>query len=292
MTITTPAAPAGAEALSAVSRHDGREALLQARYRPGSTPDVPHWNETLALLAAHRTVRQYKPDPLPAGMLETLVMAAQSAATSSNLQTWSVVAVTDPAKKAIFAEITGGQKHILQAPVLLIWVADLSRLKGIAAAKGQAAEGLDYLEMGVVGIVDAALAAQNAVIAAESLGLGTVYIGAMRNDPERVAAELNLPPMAFAVFGLCVGYPVETVVTGVKPRLAQRVVFHRETYGAPADPADIATYDEAMFGFQREQAMKPAAWSDQSTARVAGPQSLSGRDKLKQVLERLGFRLR
>ena len=49
--MTKPAAPAGTEALSAVSRHDGREALLQARYRPGSTPDVSHWNETLALLA-------------------------------------------------------------------------------------------------------------------------------------------------------------------------------------------------------------------------------------------------
>lgn len=255
-------------------------------------PGSAHWNDTLALLAAHRTVRNYKPDPLPDGMLETLVFAAQSAASSSNLQAWSVVAVTDPARKAVLAEITGGQKHILQAPVILIWVADLSRLKALSTARERAGEGLDYLEMATVGIVDAALAAQNAVIAAESLGLGTVYIGAMRNDPERVAQLINLPPMSFGVFGLCVGYPSETVVTGVKPRLPQSAVLHRESYQGQPDSATIARYDVAMRDFQAEQAMKPADWSDQSTKRVEDAKSLSGRHVLRDVLNRLGFRLR
>lgn len=279
-------------AISDVSATDARDPLVAARYREGDLPGAAQWNDTLALLAAHRSIRAYKPDPLPEGTLETLVLAAQSAATSSNLQVWSVVAVTDPARKAMFAEVAGGQKHILQAPVLLVWLVDLSRLKGIAEARGSAAEGLDYLEMAMVGIVDAALAAQNAAIAAESLGLGTVYIGALRNDPDRVAEILGLPPMCFAVFGMCVGYPVESVVTGVKPRLAQRVVLHHETYRGPADPADIARYDGAMRGFQAEQAMKPANWSDQATARVANAASLSGRDKLRDVLIRRGFPLR
>lgn len=280
------------ESLSAVTARDGLEKLVRARYRNGALPAVLQGNETLALLAAHRSVRTYKPDPLPEGTLETLVLAAQSAATSSNLQTWSVVAVTDPGRKAVLAEVAGGQKHILQAPLMLVWLADLSRLKSVATARGQAAEGLDYLEMATVAIVDAALAAQNAVIAAESLGLGTVYIGAMRNDPARVAATLNLPSMAFAVFGLCVGYPVEEVVTGVKPRLAPPVVLHRETYGRSAEPADIARYDEAMQDFQGEQGMRRQPWSDQAVARVADGKALSGRDVLMQALNARGFRLR
>lgn len=279
-------------ALSAVTATDGMERLVQARYRGGEDLADLRWNETLSVLAAHRSVRAYKPDPLPAGTLETLVLAAQSAATSSNLQTWSVVAVTDPARKAILAEVAGGQKHILQAPLMLVWLADLSRLKTMAERRGQAAEGLDYLEMATVAIIDAALAAQNAVIAAESLGLGTVYIGALRNDPGRVATLLDLPEMAFAVFGLCVGYPVDEVVTGVKPRLATEVVLHRETYGQSADPEAIARYDAAMQEFQGEQAMRRQPWSDQALARVADARSLSGRDVLARVLNERGFRLR
>ncbi len=279
------------EALSDVSPADNEEKLVKARYRGGEGGHDFRWNETMALLAAHRSVRAYKPDSLPEGALESLVLAGQSAATSSNLQTWSVVAVTDPGRKAILAEVAGGQKHILQAPLLLVWLADLSRLKSIAGAQAQPAEGLDYLEMATVAIVDAALAAQNAVVAAESFGLGTVYIGALRNDPARVAATLNLPPLAFAVFGLCVGFPVEDVVTGVKPRLAPSVVLHRETYGASAEPADIARYDEAMQAFQGEQAMKRQPWSEQALARVANGKALSGRDVLRHALGERGFKL-
>lgn len=281
-----------AQTLSAVTATDGLERLVRARYRDGQHPAHRPWNDTLAVLAAHRSVRSYKPDPLPEGTLETLVLAAQSAATSSNLQTWSVVAVTDPARKAVLAEIAGGQKHILQAPLMLVWLADLSRLKAMAERRGQAAEGLDYLEMATVAVVDAALAAQNAVIAAESLGLGTVYIGALRNDPGRVAALLGLPKMAFAVFGLCVGYPAEDVITGVKPRLAPEAVLHRETYGQSADPEAIARYDTAMQEFQGEQAMRRQPWSDQALARVADARALSGRDVLAKVLGERGFPLR
>ncbi|MEJ1976336.1 MAG: nitroreductase family protein [Acetobacteraceae bacterium] len=153
-------------------------------------------------LLAHRSVRAYRTDPLPPGTTEILVAAAQSAASSSNLQLWSVVAVEDPARKARLAAVAAGQKHITQAPLFLVWLADLSRAQRLADVP---LDGLDYLETFMVGVVDAALAAQNATVAAESLGLGTVYIGALRNNPEAVAAELGLPPRAFAVFGMCVG---------------------------------------------------------------------------------------
>ena len=65
----------------------------------------------------HRSVRGYKPDPVPAGTLATMVAAAQSAATSSNMQWTSVIAVSDPDKKKVLAEIAGNQKHIEQCPL-------------------------------------------------------------------------------------------------------------------------------------------------------------------------------
>jgi len=77
-----------------------KQESLALRYGPNAIPAAGPWNDHIALLMSHRSVRGYRPDALPEGTLETLVAAAQSAATSSNLQTWSVIAVTDPAKKA------------------------------------------------------------------------------------------------------------------------------------------------------------------------------------------------
>ncbi|WP_249730095.1 MULTISPECIES: NADPH-dependent oxidoreductase [unclassified Chelatococcus] len=242
-------------------------------------------------MLAHRSVRAFLPRALPDGTLETLVAAAQSASSSSNLQTWSVVSVTDPARKSRLARLSANQNAIDEAPLLLVWLADLSRLQRIGDECGHAVDGLAYLEMVFVAIVDAALAAQNALVAAESLGLGGVYIGAMRNKPVEVAAELGLPPQAFAVFGLCVGYPDPARASGVKPRLPPDVVLHREQYGSAARNY-VAEYDETLQSFQREQAMAQMPWSARVLQRVGGAGSLSGRDRIRTALDALGFGLK
>src|SRR5580698_8676436 len=104
-----------------------RTEALALRYGGGAEPGSGPWNDVIATLLSHRSVRGFLSDALPEGTLETLVAAAQSASTSSNLQTWSVVAVTDPVKKAALAKIANGQKHIEQCPLFLVWLADLSR---------------------------------------------------------------------------------------------------------------------------------------------------------------------
>ncbi|RRR74080.1 MAG: NADPH-dependent oxidoreductase [Candidatus Viridilinea halotolerans] len=251
------------------------------------------WNETLELLLKHRSVRAYRDEPLPERALETMIAAAQSPASSSNLQAWSVVAVADQARKERLAELAGAQGFIRRAPLFLVWVADLSRLARMATQRGLPHEGLDYTELLVVGIIDATLAAQNAVIAAESLGLGTVYVGAIRNRPLAVAAELQLPPQAVAVFGLCVGWPDPEKPTAVKPRLPQGAVLHRETYDSASEADYVAQYNSAMSAFYAEQQMRVEGdWTDHSSKRIAGPQSLAGRDTLREALEQLGFGMR
>jgi nitroreductase len=238
-------------------------------------------------------VRAFLPDPVGEAELEAMIAAAQSASSSSNLHAWSVVAVRDPARRAALAELAGDQAHIRQAPLQLVWLADLARLERIAARLQRPCAALDYLEMLLVGVVDAALAAQNAVVAAESLGLGTVYIGAMRNRPEEVARLLGLPPRVAAVFGLCVGWPDPGLPAAIKPRPAQSVVLHLETYSNAGQDDGVAAYNEAMAGFYQEQGMQVhGTWAVHSAKRVAGPESLSGRDRLAAALRALGFPLR
>ncbi|GJD48255.1 NADPH-flavin oxidoreductase [Methylobacterium crusticola] len=270
----------------------GRREAWRARYGEHAADLELAWNGVVAGLLAHRSVRAYRPDPLPPGTLETLVAAAQSAPSSSNLQTWSVVAVEDPQAKRRLSEVARGQRHVVEAPLVLVWLADLSRLASLGRAEDRPTEGLDYLETLIVGIVDAALAAQNATVALESLGLGSVYIGALRNDPEAVADILGLPPNVLAVFGHCVGHPDPEQPAAVKPRLAQGVVLHRGRYDPALARAAIAEYDAALRGFQAEQRMPGVGWIQAALERVRGPGSLSGRDRLHAALARRGFGLK
>jgi nitroreductase len=116
----------------------------------GTAPALEHVTDLLAAQLAHRSVRAYLSDPLPGTVVPTLVAAAQSAASSSNLQLWSVVAVRDPARRARLAELAGGQAHVAQAPVLLVWLADLARARRIATARDGEGEGADFVESGVL----------------------------------------------------------------------------------------------------------------------------------------------
>ncbi|MDI4664013.1 NADPH-dependent oxidoreductase [Xanthobacter autotrophicus] len=267
-------------------------AVLEARYGAAEAPAHILLNDTIAALLAHRSVRAFSDRALPEGLIETLAAAAQSAPSSSNLQTFSVVAVENPATKARLAEVAGGQKHVVEAPLVLVWLADLSRLEEIGRRAGAPTDALSFLETLFVGIIDAALAAQNALVALESLGLGGVYLGALRNRPEVVAELLGLPPNVVGVFGLAIGYPDPERTADVKPRMAQRLVLHRERYDASLPQAALDHYEEAMKAFQRGQNLPEVGWTSAALARVRGAESLSGRDRIPEVLKALGFGLR
>jgi nitroreductase len=258
---------------------------MTARYGDPSF-SVEVGNETIDLLLRHRSVRRFLDEPVTDAQLRTLVAAAQSAPTSSNLQSWSVVAVREPERKARLAELAANQRFIEQAPLFLIWLADLGRARRLAARHDAPLGAADYLESTFLGFLDAALAAQNAIVAAESLGLGTVCVGGIRNHPVEVAAELELPPHTFAVVGLAVGVPDPAERAGVKPRLPQRAVLHEETYDA-ADHG-VGEYDRTLTAYNLAHGLD-GAWTERVLARLAGPQSMAGRDTIRDSLEKLGF---
>ena len=243
---------------------------------------------TIELLRSHRSIRHFTDAPVSDEQRAAIIASAQAASTSSFLQCTSIIRITDPALRERLVPLTGGQQHVAQAAEFWVFCADFNRHLQICP---QAELGL--AEQLLIGVVDTALLAQNALTAAESLGLGTVYIGGMRNQPEAVAAELALPPRVIAVFGLCVGTPDPQAPASVKPRPPQSVVLHQERYSLPAQDDGLAQYDGAMSAFYASQGMKVrGTWSNHSAKRIRDAGALSGRDRLVEALHRLGFPLK
>ncbi len=272
-------------------------ALFKARYGTKvSDVQISQGAATEAIwrtLLGHKSIRNFLPEPLPSGTLEGIIAAAQSAATSSNLQTWSVVAVENPERKAQAATICGDQDFIRQAPLFLVFCADLARLAHLAAQSELTDVGLEYLEMFVMATIDASLAAQNAALAAESLGLGICYVGAARNQPRELAAFLELPDRVVALFGMAIGVPNPEKPAAVKPRLPQNAVLHRETYSLENQEESIAEYNTVMREFYAGQNMNVKGnWGQHSAKRIATVEALTGRHILKEILQERGFELK
>ena len=248
--------------------------------------DAPEIPEILTPFLAHRSVRRYTTEPISEPILSGLIGAAQSAATSSNLQSWSVISVDDPIKRQAIAEACDNQKQVVSAPVFLVFLADLNRIFRFGTDAGIEPDGLDTAEMYTVAVIDAALAAERLVCAAEALGYGICYIGALRNHPETIKDLLNLPEKTFGVFGLCVGRPSENANAQIKPKLTQDQVWFREEYPTVLDRHE---YDARMNEFFEQSGMaNDATWSAKSGRRVM-ISGLSGREALLEFLQKHGL---
>ncbi|MCC7549420.1 MAG: nitroreductase family protein [Burkholderiales bacterium] len=275
------------------ARHDE---LLQARYGSQGRPASVFVNPTIETLLAHKSVRSFLAEPLPEGAIETMVAAAQSAATSSNLHQWSVVAVTDPQVKAKVWALAAGSsgsnnQFIGQAPVILLWIADISRNCEIAAAEGGDLVVPDYLDAFVMATVDAALAAQNAAVAAESMGLGYCFIGAARNNARELADLLGLPRLSYVTFGLVVGRPDNSKPATVRPRPAQEVVLHFNHYDGKQARESLAGYEPEFSKFREAAGLPKMTWRE-SVVNSMKFSYMDGREKLRDTVIARGFLLR
>lgn len=243
--------------------------------------------DVLALLNGHRSIRKFTGEAIDEAVIDSIISAGFSAATSSNLQGRTVIRVKSPATRASIAELAGGQKYVETAAAFFIWCADLHR-SSVACEMGGGEFSAGMTEHFIAATVDCALSAQNSVVAAESLGLGACYIGGIRNDPQTVSELLDLPEQVFPVFGLCLGWPDQD--PDLKPRLPLSVTLKEEAYDESNDVAGIAAYDEEMREYYRARTNGKVdrVWSADMSA-LLGKES---RPHMRDFLSRRGFTMR
>lgn len=244
-------------------------------------------NTTIETMQSHRSIRKFKDKAIPDEILEIILTSAQCAATSNFVQAYTIIRVDNQQNRQAIAKISGSQQWIIDAPVFLVFLADLNRLEAACRKHGkEMADG--YMEQFIVATVDTALIGQNTLLAAESMGLGGLFIGAIRNNPKKMCDMLNIPDHAYPVFGMCLGYPDD--MPPVKPRLPLEAIFKKETYDRKRDEAVLDTYDETTndYYLSRDSNLKDDTWSIQ----MAGFMSRIIRPHMKDFIESKGFCLR
>ncbi|WP_413113247.1 oxygen-insensitive NADPH nitroreductase [Thaumasiovibrio sp. DFM-14] len=214
-------------------------------------------NSTTETLLSHRSIRAFKDKAIDESMLTTILECGRAASTSSFIQCVSIIRVTDPLKRQQLAEYAGGQAYVANCAEFLVFCADFHRHTQIVPD----AE-LGFTEQTLIGAVDGALVAQNCLTAAESFGLGGVYIGGIRNAPDLVSETLALPCHVIPLFGLCLGYPAEN--PGQKPRLPLSLMVHENQY-QPMNSEVLEQYDRdvASYYIERTKGAKQHSWSEQ-----------------------------
>ncbi|MCU9612804.1 oxygen-insensitive NADPH nitroreductase [Caldibacillus lycopersici] len=223
-------------------------------------------NATIETILAHRSVRDFEDKKLTKEQIETIVKCAQSASTSSFIQAYSIIGVTDQAKKDQLASVAGNQSYVAKNGHLFVFCADFYRHEVIGEMEdANILQTIESTEKFMVGLIDAALAAQNAALAAESMGLGICYIGGLRNDLPKVCELLEIRERVIPLFGMVVGYPAK--MNEQKPRLPLEHLYHENRYEAEKESyqQQLLTYNETIKHYYdtRTAGERVETWTEQ-----------------------------
>ena len=200
--------------------------------------DVP---DGVQALLNRRVIRKYKTNPISEQTMALLLSAAQSAPTKSNLQQYSIVIIRDPEVRNAVSELVPSMPWVRNAPVIAIFLGDVRRIRRLAEIRGHTYQN-NNADTFMNAAVDAALAMQCFITAADYLGLGTCPISYVRNRIDDLAEILDLPDGVFPISGLCVGFPDDAGY--VSMRLPQKVVVHQDLYNDDDLETDVKDYDD------------------------------------------------
>jgi len=248
-------APRGGEP----TRHHGARTMTRdGDPRAGAGP--VGGNPVLETMAAHRSVRSFLPGSVPDDHVRAAVEAARMAPTSSWIQAYALVEVTDPDERSRLVELTGGQPQVGAAGVFFVVCGDARRHGLVARRAGK--PHVANLETFLLAVVDASLFAQNLVLAFESMGYGTCCIGGLRNRLPDVDALLELPANVWPLFGLCVGAPDPERATGTRPRLPVPAIWMKDRYlDDEAVLAHVDVHDEEAAAHYADRGLAGRDWS-------------------------------
>ena len=228
----------------------------------------------------HSSIRKFTGAALPEPMVTALLAAAQSAPSKSNLQQYSILRLEDPAKRARLADMLGNSGWALEAPLFLVFLGDLRRNRREGELRGYPNRN-DNADSFMNAAVDAALALQSFIAAAEAWGLGCCPISQVRGDLEGLGALLELPEGVFPIAGLAVGFADEEPATS--QRLPPSLVQHLDRYDDSRLEEELAAYDDRVFAAapippekQRHVDLYGPAergtWSEQTARQLSQPE--------------------
>ena len=196
---------------------------------------------TIETIYQHRSIRKYKPDPVPDELLNEILAAGIRASSSGNMQTYSIIVTRERALREKLYEPHMEQDMVLDAPVLLTFCADFHRMRHWLRVS-DAPDNFDNFMSFMVAAIDATLVSQNVALAAESLGLGICYMGSTLANCDQIGRILNLPPNVVPVVGYSLGYPAEDPAP--RDRLPLDGLVHQETYQDYSDERIEEIYHE------------------------------------------------
>jgi nitroreductase len=241
-------------------------------------------NSVMQTMLEHSSVRSFENKAIDTSLLEQILECGQAASTSSFIQAYSVVRVQDSDKRKKIAEAAGGQQWVVAAPEFLVFCADMQRIQYCSEKTAQGDLG-GQTEHFIAATVDVTLMAQNVMLAAESAGLGGVFIGGIRNDPQTVSECLDLPELVYPVFGMCLGWPAQKPQH--KPRMPLGSILHQDSYQQDRVKAQVDDYDLIMQEYyaSRSDNVKATNWSEQTANAVQGKK----REHMLDFLQRRGY---
>jgi FMN reductase (NADPH)/FMN reductase [NAD(P)H] len=196
-------------------------------------------NPVIDVILQRQSVRAYEDREIGAEHRAAILEATLRAPTAGNLMLYSIIEVTDQAAKDILAETCDHQPFIAKAPWVLLFLADyqrwydyflLSGVEELCEHRGEALLKPEEADL-FLACCDALIAAQTAVLAAESLGIGSCYIGDIMENFETHRELFDLPPYTFPIALLCFGYPSEQQRQRTQTtRFDQRFIVFEDRY--------------------------------------------------------------
>ena len=197
--------------------------------------------DTLDLIRRHRSIRRYRPDPIPDDLLTEVLDAGVRASSSGNMQTYSIIVTRDRALREQLYEPHMEQEMVLDAPALLTFCADFRRMRHWLRLS-DAPDNFDNFMSFLIAAIDATLVSQNVALAAEARGLGLCYMGSTLANCDQIGRILRLPPGVFPVVGYSLGWPDEDPAP--RDRLPLSGIVHDETYHDYSDDGIRDIYSE------------------------------------------------
>jgi len=200
------------------------------------------------LMMKRRSVRNFADRKIPEKIVRRLLDAAANAPSGGNIQPLSIITVERAGARKDLAKVVGGQPWVKNAPLSMIFCIDFRRIKRWASLSGVKYRGEKALLPFLIAYADLMCSAQNVVILAESLGLGSVYIGTILDVIDQARKYFSMPRYVVPMMVLSIGYP-QSVPKGIT-KLSRDVVAHSERYRELTDNQIKKAFEEKYGSFE------------------------------------------